>query len=661
MTLEDIQSKGVSPHNAYYSMLSEKQSDFDDFSAVGEVIDNSIQHGEASNIHIHLEYKHINPNTRGRPSYRITKIIMSDNGKGMDNNTLLNCLRLGWSGRYNDRNGMARFGVGMTKGAIRNCNKVNVYSKQKGSTWKMVKLSFPEWKAELEKDSNVEIKIKPPRDEELPDEIEQYSFTESGTIVIWDDIDFTAMTCKPNELFHWISRTYRKFISEKILSRDELAKPELIDNDNQISITVSVTGGTEHDTKNRITLKPHDPLYVIPCLEDDEPAELFQSIIHDIELTEDIDPELNFKELISSTSPIIIRMSLTPEHFRKKRKVYASDPINKKRHISPDKRDPGNIGISILRADREVYYGPWINANIELSGADREGKYNDRFWSCEISFEPNLDRAFSVKNIKVGAKPVTTPIINPPAMYDTDDEKISTADLFTSSLGPPIKECRNRIINCWNENECISDEDDEDTSDPVGAVQDAGHEEAEDAATRAGVGPDDEENELDDEDIQEVKEILEDFGFDVATSSSKEDLIALLNKWHNDDGPLRITNKKGNEYSPFVEFSFPGSMTILQYNNNSNFNVFIRDLINKLMEITGAEYNDINKYIQAIADIILMSFALAARDAIGRGKNPDVRDQMYRDLLRFWNNNLTDIISELNAIRKLDNKKIGEE
>ena len=33
-------------------------------------------------------------------------------------------------------------------------------------------------------------------------------------------------------------------------------------------------------------------------------------------------------------------------------------------------------------------------------------KEPDRFWGCEIDFEPALDHWFSVKNIKKGAKPL---------------------------------------------------------------------------------------------------------------------------------------------------------------------------------------------------------------------------------------------------------------
>ena len=65
-----------------------------------------------------------------------------------------------------------------------------------------------------------------------------------------------------------------------------------------------------------------------------------------------------------------------------------------------------NEGFSILRNNREVFYGhiPYINLKDEKTGARTVDI--DRYWGCEISFNADLDHWFSVKNIKVGAKPL---------------------------------------------------------------------------------------------------------------------------------------------------------------------------------------------------------------------------------------------------------------
>ena len=51
----------------------------------------------------------------------------------MDATVIASCLKLGWSSRFNDRSGIGRFGVGMVLGAIHECKRIEVYSKQAGT------------------------------------------------------------------------------------------------------------------------------------------------------------------------------------------------------------------------------------------------------------------------------------------------------------------------------------------------------------------------------------------------------------------------------------------------------------------------------------------------------------------------------------------------
>ena len=125
---------GVKPFAAGNTLESLRDSDFDSCSAYGEVVDNSIQ-AEAENIRIVFEPK-------GKD--HITRVIFTDDGKGMDFEILQNCLRLGWSSRYNDRSGIGRFGVGMTLGAIHECRRVEVFSKPEGGDWNYTYLDLDE-------------------------------------------------------------------------------------------------------------------------------------------------------------------------------------------------------------------------------------------------------------------------------------------------------------------------------------------------------------------------------------------------------------------------------------------------------------------------------------------------------------------------------------
>src|SRR5260221_716094 len=114
------------------ALESLRNSDFDAYSAFGEVIDNSIQ-ANAKRIDIKVIYT---PRS-GRSFEPITKIGFADDGHGMDPEILHRCLQLGYSSRYNDRSGIGRFGVGMTLGAINQCERVEVYSKIPSGNWYM--------------------------------------------------------------------------------------------------------------------------------------------------------------------------------------------------------------------------------------------------------------------------------------------------------------------------------------------------------------------------------------------------------------------------------------------------------------------------------------------------------------------------------------------
>ena len=119
--------------NEVRALESFRCSDFDVYSAYGEIIDNSLQ-ANASWIKIKIEKDHLQQ--RGRPYYKIKEIAFSDNGQGMNRETINNCLAMGYSSRYNDRSGIGRFGVGMTLASINQCKRVEVYSRE--GFWEMV-------------------------------------------------------------------------------------------------------------------------------------------------------------------------------------------------------------------------------------------------------------------------------------------------------------------------------------------------------------------------------------------------------------------------------------------------------------------------------------------------------------------------------------------
>lgn len=339
------------------ALKSMRSSDFDAYSAYGEVIDNSIQAG-AKNIKIQVDYQ---PRS-GKQFEAINKITFVDDGHGMDFDVLHRCLQLGYSTRYNDRAGIGRFGVGMTLGAINQCKRVEVYSRIGSGDWGYVYIDLSE--IEQSADRNSPAGIPEPRSAKIPADLIALVPSGPGTVVVWSKYDNQQERASTiiREMHKWLGRTFRKFIWE--------------------GVKITVNGTTVHAI---------DPLYGrtdFTAFPDDPKSEVFAPIEFTYPIpNEDIQPGGPTESLIS------IRMSLLPLEFRKVAGSGGSADA-KARHI------PDNEGISILRNGREVFYGHipyWPGAAFAEI---------DRWWGCEISFDAVLDKVFMVKNIKRGAVPI---------------------------------------------------------------------------------------------------------------------------------------------------------------------------------------------------------------------------------------------------------------
>lgn len=329
-----------------------RNSDFDSVSAYGEVVDNAIQ-AEAKKIRIRSFQK------EGKRGYcTFERLVFSDDGKGMDKDTLANCMTIGWSSRYNSRDGIGRFGVGMTMAAIHECKRVETYSKCNHGDWMYTYIDLDEIKA------GTLDEIPAPRKKRLPRDLGDLVTGESGTIVVWSKYDRQSdnATKLLEEAAIWMGRTYRYFIW-----------------DEEISIEI--------DDKE---VKVIDPLYTRlkkTAFPSDEPGTKYDDIVFTWPVDGFDAPEDAPKE-----STVKIKMSLLPEHLRPTRGSGGSKALK-------ERQMHRNEGISILRNDREVFYGHipyWPGAAFQDT---------DRWWGCEIHFDAVLDRAFEVKNIKRGAVP----------------------------------------------------------------------------------------------------------------------------------------------------------------------------------------------------------------------------------------------------------------
>lgn len=365
----------TTPVHVGRALQSLRNSDFNTLSSMGEVIDNSLQ-ANAKNVRIRLKKVQMH-----KGKYDLTEIAFADDGDGMDIDTLAKCLQLGFSDRYNDRKGIGRFGVGMTLGAITQCTRIEVYSKPRGGGWNSTYIDLDEMQDEED------AIIQPPKPTEIPREYADL-MEDYGTLVIWKNLDREDATIEKMKI--WIGRTYRKFIGAETI-REENGVSKVIKNPNQRHIFLD-----DGDSNEEISAL--DPLYVTKTKYNDTTTEVETPIILE-EIVSKIDPPPS-----RSTEPnkITIRMSLVPKEWRPKRGSGISAE-NIRRHL------PDNEGVSILRNGREVFYGhiPYYKIKDTASTHYKGFIDMDRFWGCEISFNADMDRWFSIKNIKVGARPVS--------------------------------------------------------------------------------------------------------------------------------------------------------------------------------------------------------------------------------------------------------------
>ena len=368
---------------AYQSL---RESGFDFSTAIGELIDNSVQ-ADAKRIDIKPKIELKNFDSKSEPVPVITQISVFDDGDGMDEETLNGCPQLGYSTRFNDREGLGRFGVGATYASISQCKRTTFCSRRKGA------IDYSATYIDLDEiASKSQISIPKPSILYLPKNLEDLCLDSSNTIVVWDKCDrlLSDANGKPivadeflNELEEWVSRAYR----HKIWNRVEIYI-------------------------NGEKVVPHDPLYLnskqTKFPDEDNAIERFSTTLDW--------PVPNSPE---ETSTISIKLTLLPEAWRMKRGDGGSSKAQK---LKIDK----NQGISVLRHYREVAYGnfhPMVPKQIDI----------DRWWGCEINFQPELDECWEIRNVKRGARPTK-----------------ELRDKLNEIITPEIQKLRKDVQIFWN-------------------------------------------------------------------------------------------------------------------------------------------------------------------------------------------------------------------
>ena len=561
----------------YQSM---RNNDFSTEAALAEVIDNSIE-ADAKNIKIKI-FQSIPP---GKLKPRINKIVFGDDGIGMDKETIQYALQVGFSSRYNSRKGIGRFGVGMTYGAISACEFVEIYSREKGGgDWNYTFLDIED------REDNQQPGIEPIIKKDLPKEYKNLT-GDYGTIVIWKDIDRIGLDFEIEEFKHWLGRVYRKYIGERIIEKEKIVK-----NKNQRNIFIQING---EETEK---INAFDPMYLIPeqfhILPENEKSTFLEDITLEVDVS-DIDAPT---ELVKK-GKLTIALSLTPKSWRKEAKTSGKSKENNARWVDD------NEGISILRSGREVAY-----ARIDTISPER--RTHDRFWSCEIDFEPTLDYLFSVKNMKVGAKPIK-----------------ELRDALKKLLSPKLAKLAKEISDDWD-TEVIKTH--EGKTGSIGK-----HGKTEKAIGKVS------KPKLSGLSLKEQKKRAEEFTKERKLKEAER--IAFLEKILDPKGPpfLIEEDPNGRPDGPFIDIIPNLGKKVITYNMR---HVFFKSIFEKLNEVEklGKEVNPKDARLINIAndlkddiDYLIFAFADSRYDISGsRGEQEEKIEDTLSDVELGWSDKL---------------------
>ncbi len=308
-------------------------------SAVAELVDNALQ-ASARTVRISVE-------ATDAMSGSDIRIQVADDGVGMDRSTLIQAMRFGGSGRYDDRSGLGRFGMGLPNASLGQARRVSVYTWQSGASVLTTYLDVDEIAM------GQVVEVPDPVRHKVIDGIDRVDPMQ-GTTIVWercDRLDNRRPSTLVKRLGVSLGRTFRYFLFD--------------------GVRIEING---------VLLKPVDPLYLERKAVYNG-ARPFQS---------------------TWTCEVYADPQDESSEIGKVEVVFSELPVDAWFDLSNDqKRDLGianGAGVSIVRAGREVDYG-WF-----FMGAKRRENYDD-WWRCEVRFDPVLDEAFGITHTKQQIRP----------------------------------------------------------------------------------------------------------------------------------------------------------------------------------------------------------------------------------------------------------------
>lgn len=380
-SIVDIQNMGDALRNTGYKNIE---------SAVSEIVDNSIE-ANAKNIFLIIS-ESVNK-ISGRQ--QVSEIAFLDNGEGMNEDILAGCLGIGATTRQ-ARRGMGRFGVGLPQASLHACPEVEVYSWQGGiDNCRKVYLDIDKVKngeqTEIEDPILVEIPEKYKLYIEYRTLINQYDFSENGTLVIWKRCDkIQPKTRGPlvERLEFSLGQKFRHFINE-----GSCEIKIICENNQDVSVDVYPNDPLFLMENNYVLGNPEEPGKAYKKRNDSNLEPFFEPYRMDGNENGEVVIPIKYYDKNGNVaeSTVLARFSIV------KPKFY--DETAFKPGTNPGSYEFGKgfakrmEGISVIRANREIDFR-------KFDFYENINEPQHRWWGCEIIFTPELDEAFGVSNNK---------------------------------------------------------------------------------------------------------------------------------------------------------------------------------------------------------------------------------------------------------------------
>jgi hypothetical protein len=340
--------------------------------AIAELMDNSIQAG-AKTVQLLCADREMQVEQRTRR--RLNEVAVLDDGSGMDADTLRIALQFG-NGTHLEaaqQKGMGRFGMGLPSASISQCQRVDVWSWTQGIDNALHSyIDLPDINAGRMR------QLPEPQRSPVPKNWRtaagRGTFGESGTLVVWSNIDRVlwrtskALIDNSEEL---IGRMYRYWIDD---GRVEIVLKSFLDDDPGNILTERQA-------------KPNDPLYLMSntsCPEPFNDKPMFRPYPSPGE--NEIPVTVRFR---GEDHVVKIKLAIASEEARDSSGGQSSGSRPYGQHAAR------NLGVSVVRAGRELELDPAWATTYEP---------RERWWGVEVSFDPGLDELFGVSNNKQSAR-----------------------------------------------------------------------------------------------------------------------------------------------------------------------------------------------------------------------------------------------------------------